>query len=276
MDADAVGGQSGERTLERIGARWRPVGNRAITCGTVASFMVAVLLHAAAIGLLFLQMSGEPGVGGIELDAIGVEIVSSEVLNKLHPGKSEKDSAATPAAEQGSDVDSVHADVTPPVPEEVPKDVVPPEPDALEPQEKTPEVTPDKPPPDPPQVVQEKPSGESVAGGPTAAGKTAEATEDTAAESAAQAGALNRYLADIRSRLARNRPRGLRRSGVVTVTFAILPNGSLSYARVAKSSGSETLDNAALGAVERSAPFAVPPNGSVTTELVVTVPFRFD
>tara|TARA_R110000764_G_scaffold54533_2_gene118907 strand:- start:5694 stop:6599 length:906 start_codon:yes stop_codon:yes gene_type:complete len=96
------------------------------------------------------------------------------------------------------------------------------------------------------------------------AGAKARAAADrqaAAAASAANAAASN-YPGQVMARIARlPRPRTSSR-GSATIAFTIAGNGGLSGARVAASSGSAQLDQAALELVRRASPFPPPPKGA--------------
>lgn len=68
-----------------------------------------------------------------------------------------------------------------------------------------------------------------------------------------------------------------RRHGVVNVAFAMDRTGRVLHATVAKSSGSDVLDQAALDILEKASPLPVPPVARVgdTLELVVPVNYRW-
>lgn len=73
--------------------------------------------------------------------------------------------------------------------------------------------------------------------------------------------AASAWAADIQQRIARYQayPRGSRDEGRVRVAMVILPGGQLSGVSVAQSSGSASLDQAAIAAVRRAAPFPPAP-----------------
>ncbi|NND18101.1 MAG: TonB family protein [Silicimonas sp.] len=103
-----------------------------------------------------------------------------------------------------------------------------------------------------------------VAEGSGASGKrgTAPATPTTDASKAAQRAAASAWAAAIERRIARHHiyPRNTRDEGRVRVAMVILPDGRLSGVSVAASSGSRSLDNAAVNAVMRAAPFPPAPD----------------
>lgn len=90
------------------------------------------------------------------------------------------------------------------------------------------------------------------------------------AGNATQAG--NDYKVGLRRAIERHKPRNVRERGVVVVAFTVNTDGSFSGVRVAKSSGSHTLDNAGVNTVNRTGRYRPPPNG--TTH--IQVPIRFD
>lgn len=237
------------------------------------SLALSLALHFALAALAFIPGDATPGAGGTELEAIGIEIVSSSVLDAMVSERAALASAAlaSVARDPGSEpaaARQVETEKKPDNIEERPlEEPLPnPEPDA-------PAVTEAKPEPKP----EPAPSAETVEGGPSvAAVARTESADERPAQAAAQAGAVRLFLAGVRSRLAKNRPRSLHRKGTVMITFAIQPSGELDYAKVATSSGVPALDQAAIDAVRRSAPFQKPPEGMRPGDLVFTVPYRFD
>lgn len=74
--------------------------------------------------------------------------------------------------------------------------------------------------------------------------------------------AVSNYPGLVMRRLSRvSRPRVSARGSAV-VAFSIAPNGGLASVGIARSSGSQALDNAALKVVQRAAPFPAPPQGA--------------
>ena len=73
-------------------------------------------------------------------------------------------------------------------------------------------------------------------------------------------------------RLVGSQPRA---AGTVKVAFEIDVRGSLASERVAQSSGSIALDNAALLLIKRAAPFPAPPEHAASRNTSFVVPVRF-
>jgi periplasmic protein TonB len=84
------------------------------------------------------------------------------------------------------------------------------------------------------------------------------------------------YRGSIRKALERSKvnPRS-RISGTVLVKFTVGPTGQLLSRAVEKSSGSKLLDDAAMDAVERSAPFPPMPKELAGEPMEMKVPYRF-
>lgn len=66
-----------------------------------------------------------------------------------------------------------------------------------------------------------------------------------------------------------------RQDGTVLISFTVDPSGQLLSRTVKKSSGSKLLDDAAIAALDRSAPFPPMPEDVAPGPLVVQVPFKF-
>ena len=89
--------------------------------------------------------------------------------------------------------------------------------------------------------------------------------------------ALNLYRGKLFSHLTGKKvnPRS-RKSGIAKVRFSFDPlTGQLISREIVESSGSETLDNAALASIERAAPFPPVPVNLAEGAFEVTVPFKF-
>ena len=84
------------------------------------------------------------------------------------------------------------------------------------------------------------------------------------------------YLGQVRKTLERSKvnPRSTM-SGTVLIKFTVGPKGDLISRTVQQSSGSKILDDAAMAALDRAAPFPPLPQEIATGPLEVQVPFRF-
>ena len=79
----------------------------------------------------------------------------------------------------------------------------------------------------------------------------------------------------VRAQLARNKPMGNGLRGTVQVSFGIGNDGNIRYERVSQSSGSAMLDDTALAAIRKSAPFEQPPADLTPGQLAYVIPFYF-
>ncbi|MEZ5898168.1 MAG: TonB family protein [Hyphomicrobiaceae bacterium] len=96
------------------------------------------------------------------------------------------------------------------------------------------------------------------------------------AKVAGDATARMEYLGKLRNVLERAKvnPRS-RQAGTVVVKFKIGTDGQLMSREITTSSGSKVLDDAALAALDRAAPFPSMPAEVADEPLVVSVPFKF-
>ncbi|WP_331371917.1 energy transducer TonB family protein [Sinorhizobium chiapasense] len=108
------------------------------------------------------------------------------------------------------------------------------------------------------------------------------ATGEKRGSAAQEAGnaAVDNYKGKVRRKLSRTRRypaeakrQGLR--GVAHVRFTVTSNGGLASVSLAKSAGSPILDEAALDAVRRAAPFPAIPAGAGRDSWVFTIPLEF-
>lgn len=67
--------------------------------------------------------------------------------------------------------------------------------------------------------------------------------------------------------------RKVRGKGTVTIEFKLTPQGTIAYAKIAKSSGRSRIDKAALNHVKRAAPFPTPP-AQATLNFVLPISIR--
>jgi protein TonB len=92
----------------------------------------------------------------------------------------------------------------------------------------------------------------------------------------ASTGAVLTYASRVRAKIAANKPSGNGARGRVTVAFGVTLSGGLSHVRIARSSGSGALDQAAMSAVRRAAPFGQPPAGASARQLAFSIPITFE
>jgi protein TonB len=92
----------------------------------------------------------------------------------------------------------------------------------------------------------------------------------------ASQGDIMSYAAQVRARVAGNKPSGSGGRGTVVIGFGVSRGGGLAFARVARSSGSSSLDQVALAAVRGAGPFPMPPAGATPGQLTFSIPFHFN
>ncbi len=218
--------------------------------------------------------------------AVEPEILVSEVPAE----ESVLQPMSTVVPEQPTPVDTVSSEVqpaeVPPVETAtVPEEVKPVETAEIQPEPEQPQevVTPA---PKPKPTVQEKPkpvekkrppkktAGSRGEGQQDSQRGVAEGTSQAQSDSNSRAAGNNsgigtaataNYTGKVRSRIRRaiRQPRGVQ--GSVVVTFSVSGSGSLTSARVSRGSGVPEIDQLALDAVRRAAPFSPPPGGQSMT-----------
>jgi protein TonB len=270
VSADGRGGQETRR-------RGSPSGFRAGLAVSVAChvvFFVAVLLNTQQQGM---------GGGGVELEGISVEIISSAALESLARQPPAAASAASAEAAMSptsvdqseikpqTDVQTAPRAVeTPPLepaPTERAEIIASPEP---APKREDERQKPDE--PTPRERVEQVAQEASAAGGSIA--RASETGMAAQAAAGASQGALSRYAIEIRLALGKFRPRHGGSRGRVLVSFGLDEQGGVRFVDVAHSSGSKDLDEAARAAVLR-AKFPLPPSTMTDAQRTYTVPFEF-
>ena len=273
------------------------------------SLGVAALLHAS-LGCALI--AGDPerhGAGGVDLDAVSVEVVvlparalesriasassaaAAQSAIDQHDGAS---MAPPPAAEAEPPKSKAATETSPPEPKRQEADEPTPDPPPVEPpplallRTETPHVTSDEqtPPDAPPRSPigkaekalppEQQASPPSAPAGGAASLATEGAKRPAAAAAIASAGAVRAFARNIVDALASTRPKRSSRDprGTVRVTFAIAEDGGLEFVRIARSSGNGMLDEAALAAV-RKATLPAPPPGLTLPQRTFVMPYYF-
>jgi TonB family protein len=83
------------------------------------------------------------------------------------------------------------------------------------------------------------------------------------------------YRAKVRAHLAAHKPTGGFGAGTVVVAFTLTRSGDVASARILRSRGIDHLDQGALNAVHRAAPFPKPPRQVKGARFHFAIPFRF-
>ncbi|KGQ70378.1 energy transducer TonB [Chelonobacter oris] len=175
--------------------------------------------------------------------------------------------------------------------EEIPDPTVKPEPKKIE-KPKEPEKPKEKPKPKPKEKRKEKPKkerskrdnvqqGDRDVDSPHNVNSKASGPQTSANNPNMVGGggkAIDAYRSQLRREIERNkrypqRAKMMRKQGVVSISFTLNTDGSIQNPRVAKSSGSEDLDKAAIQAVQNARSVGPRPDGM---KAAVTVPIRFN
>ena len=251
---------------------------RARSSATVAVCVcVSVILHGAVLGavlgaLASRQSSTELGGGGVERDAIGVELVSSSVF--------EADVTATRRAAAAADVEveTVEGARTQAGQQASREQAQNPVEPAVRP---LPATAADAPPAPSVEKAAVEPAprstdnageAEQAKGGARARG--IDGRDPPGAVAAASPGVVAKYRNEISAALAKTRLNGGGRRGTVTMIFAIGSTGAVGEVGISESSGDARLDALAVEALQHKT-FAKPPIGMTQAQLTYLVPFYF-
>ncbi len=262
--------------------------------------LVAALTGHAAVLLYFALPPQEDAVAisGLGLEAIDIEIVSAAVLESRGPGTQAL--STPPSAVESADPGVAAAEATAAAADQKESTAeARPAPAGPTPDLVIPDAKEEEPPPEPAEVAlsiaksrAEQPDDQRPENEPeqTDAQEPESATRsqpsdssDDAVEGAAsvrgtvspQSRAASEYTKAVIETLAGRKPRakaGMR--GTVWIRFTVVKTGEVSNAHVLTSSGSKTLDDAALAAV-RGAKFPTPVLAEAETGLIYNVPYIF-
>ena len=231
--------------------------------------VVAFAIAAAAHGALLYALARAPaddlaGGGGQQIDAISINLVSSNVLESR---EAERTETAPPAAASVESSDGA--------PESAPAPTA----EAQERKEKFIEdVLPVEALTEIPK--QEEPEKKRASAAKAEGGAAIRSDEPTAAEAharapaAASAGAVREYARYVALALSKTKPKSSGGLGTARVKFAIADDGAVAAAEITTSSGHKKLDDSALAAVRRTR-FPTPPAGMTPIQLTFEVPYRF-
>lgn len=263
--------------------------------------VLSFVAHAAGLGALLLTlMSPTLGDGVTDLEVVTVSLVTADVLAR--PAAPAVEGAPTPqthTADAPGDADAdrdartaaTTAEPPPPaaaaltLPDGALDVAVLATPPTIDP---TPTLTPAPPAPPtdtaaPKPVIppdrRRDPGTEAATTVATRAGGAALATASFGAEArearVATRGTADRYAREVVAAIGRSRPKGTGLKGEVVVEFALAKSGTVAFARVARSSGRDAVDTAAIAAVTR-ARYPTPPDAMSAQQLTYRVPFTFE
>ena len=243
-----------------------------------AAWLAALLAHGSALYVLVQAPYYDPmpGGGGQQIEAISITLASSGVLESRTSEPAPPAASAPKAPVDASDgaPDAASAPAT--RQEEEKKE----EREAKDAPKERPQDEPVhaaeailEPPQE--QARKQQQSAAAAAGGASARSHSiVEQPASASAPAAASAGAVRDYGRYVALALSKGKPKGIGGHGTVQVRFTIAPDGTLALAAVARSSGNQKLDDAALEAVRRTK-FPTPPAGMTVVQLTYQVPYHF-
>ncbi|MFZ7276187.1 energy transducer TonB [Avibacterium endocarditidis] len=245
-------------------------------------FFFSLLFHATVIGAIVYAVKADSSANGYQADVIDNSI-SMEMLMGMTV--EEPEPAPEPVAEPEPEPVAKETVPDPIVKPELPKPEKPKEIKKEKPKEKKKE----KPKKEKPQL-KEKPlanktlekgdrnvnSEAKITATATSLGKATVNNPNLVSKSAGS-DVKNAYMGALRREIERHRrypqrAKMMHKQGIATVSFNIAADGSLSNIQLAKSSGNNDLDKAALEAVSRTKSIGARPAGLSSS---MTVPIRF-
>ena len=237
---------------------------------SLLGLLISLIVHSIVVGLILWSWnkpsdSANSAPGDIST-SISMEMVQGMVMEEPAPEPENVQKEPEPEKQEVVEDPTVKPE---------PQKIKEPEKEKPKPKEKPKEKPKDKPKKD--VKPQEKPINKDLPKGDknidSSANVNAKATTAGATNSNAQvAGSgtdtseMAAYRSAIRREIERHkryptRAKMMRKQGKVSVSFNVGPDGSLSGARVTQSSGDESLDNAALEAVNSARPVGARPSG---------------
>ncbi|WP_233118048.1 energy transducer TonB [Aggregatibacter actinomycetemcomitans] len=234
---------------------------------SLLSLLLSLLIHAVIVYLLFWShvkksdFSANSVVGELST-SISMEMLMAQV-----------EAEPPPVEEKAPEPEKQEAVDDPTVKPEPPKVEKPKEP------EKPKEKPKQKPRTDVPVGDKTVDSNASVNSKATSTGPVT-TNNPNLAGSGASSDERNAYLSAIRREIEKHkryptRAKMMRKQGIVTVSFSIGADGSISGASIVKSSGAEDLDNAALSAVNSARSIGPRPAG-ISSSISVPISFKIN
>lgn len=237
---------------------------------SLLGLLISLIVHSIVVGLILWGWnkpsdSANSAPGDIST-SISMEMVQGMVMEEPAPEPENVQKEPEPEKQEVVEDPTVKPE---------PQKIKEPEKEKPKPKEKPKEKPKDKPKKD--VKPQEKPINKDLPKGDknidSSANVNAKATTTGATNSNAQVvgsgtdtSEMAAYRSAIRREIERHkryptRAKMMRKQGKVSVSFNVGPDGSLSGARVTQSSGDESLDNAALEAVNSARPVGARPSG---------------
>jgi TonB family protein len=255
------------------------------------SVLAAAAAHVALIAALLPVRSDTLGDDGVSLETIAVSIVDSVPMLSAPETAPSEASASQP----DPDADAATPDTQPEAPAakpeertadpeppkqalalDLPPEPVPPPPEAPSLPARQPEAELDPAPVviEEPQPLPEPPRETAAAAPAPPPTPAAPAALPSQSSAEANSGVVRAYAGSISRVLDRRKPRNRGIKGIVRIQFVIAPTGRAENPFVLATSGSPTLDNLVVTAVERME-FPPPPAAMSLRQRTFNVPFAF-
>ncbi|MBN6711925.1 energy transducer TonB, partial [Haemophilus haemoglobinophilus] len=238
-------------------------------------FFFSLLFHCALIGGIFWLAKPDDSANGYRADLIGTNI-SMEMIMGMVMEEPKPEPIAEPEPVKEPEPVATEEVADPTIKPEPEKKLKEPEKPKEKPKKKPKERTTPKPAKDLPKGDRNIDSDAKVnsqamgLGNVTSNNPNLIGTGNSADETSAYKSALRREIE--RHKRYPQRAKMMRKQGIVTVSFSIGADGSLSQISVAKSSGAEDLDKAALSAVQSARNIGPKPAGLPSS---ISVPISF-
>lgn len=237
------------------------------------AILLSIALHATALAAALVAVSAMPGTVQEDSRAISLNNRVTAVIDVTL----EADEAEAPPSEPPRTAEPV-TEAPPPAAEPEPQAAAIPEPaETPPPPDPAPAPAPPQPEtapqPIPPPTKKPPPRPHRPAQRVRKPAVTAAMT--AAAPLSASQGDTEDYGARVWAWIGRHPPDAATGQGRVMVSLTIGPDGGLLEAVVSQSSGDPTLDEAALSAIRRAAPYPSPPPGLAPERRRFVVPFAF-
>jgi len=238
-----------------------------------AAVLLSGALHAGAFALALNWQQGEP-LSETAPPAVMIDLLpAAPVIPKVEaaPGPQAPESAEPSEVTQAEPIPDRAAEMPPLAPQQDAAVAI------AEPAP-VPETRSDR-----PREETKKPSEHRAVASRAAAPPTFDARRHAnaaafAAGAAASPAAVASWKSELIAQLNRHKryPPGAARDGTSLVAFSVNRSGSVTAARLARSSGDTTLDQEAVSLPRRASPLPPPPEGMPARSIALTVPIHFE
>jgi TonB family protein len=243
----------------------------------VTALALSVILHLGVVVYLQWDNTDEVGPGGIQLEAINVDLIPLSDLRSGAPSVAPDAGRDAIDQDKKDPMEAARRDVTErPPPEGFLKpsegtsdlaaaEIIKPDP-LLDGKEQLDKEKLDKP--------EEPDTASDVRGRTKQSQEASDPLVKGGASVAATPGQISQYALSIQQTLNANRPHHVGTRGRAVVKFALSDTGTVQFAEIQSSSGSKVIDDAVLAAISKIT-FPVPPGGMTERQRSYTAPVEF-